>query len=103
MHKNILTVVGITALFLGTCITPTIATESIEQSSIPNVKGKTLYVGGTGEGNYTKIQDAIRNASDEDTVYVYDDSSPYKERLVIDKSVNLTFNQQEIQGFLNTF
>ena len=39
--------------------------------------GNTLYVGGSGEGNYSKIQDAINGASDGDTVFVYDDSSPY--------------------------
>ena len=49
----------------------------------------TLYVGGTGEGNYTTIQDAIKNASDGDTVFVYDDSSPYYENVIINKSINL--------------
>ncbi len=34
-------------------------------------RGNWLYVGGIGPGNYSKIQDAIDNASDEDTVYVY--------------------------------
>ena len=52
-------------------------------------KGNTLYVGGSGEGNYTKIQDAIDNASDGDTVFVLDDSSPYIENIVVDKSINL--------------
>ena len=52
-------------------------------------EGKTLYVGGDGTGNYTKIQDAIDNASDGDTVFVYDDSSPYYENIVVDKSINL--------------
>jgi parallel beta-helix repeat protein len=33
--------------------------------------GKTLYVGGTGPGNYSSIQEAINNASEGDTVYVY--------------------------------
>jgi len=51
--------------------------------------GKTLYVGGTGPGNYTKIQDAIDDAIDGDTVFIYDDSSPYRENIVIDKSINL--------------
>jgi parallel beta-helix repeat protein len=51
--------------------------------------GNTLYVGGGGPGNYTNIQDAINDASDGDTVYVFDDSSPYKELLVIDKSISL--------------
>lgn len=33
--------------------------------------GNTLYVGGSGPNNYTKIQDAINDAEDGDTVYVY--------------------------------
>ena len=49
--------------------------------------GKTLYVGGSGPGNYSKIQDAIDNASDDDTVFVY--SGLYKENLVINKSIIL--------------
>ncbi|MCX6665091.1 MAG: hypothetical protein NT038_03375 [Euryarchaeota archaeon] len=31
--------------------------------SIPIAKATILYVGGTGGGNYSKIQDAIDNAS----------------------------------------
>jgi hypothetical protein len=34
------------------------------------VKVNTLYVGGNGQGNYTRIQDAINNASYGDTVFV---------------------------------
>jgi len=60
-----------------------------EQPSTLN-RGKTLYVGGDGEGNYSKIQDAIDNASDGDTVFVYDDSSPYYESVDVYKSINLT-------------
>ena len=48
-----------------------------------------MYVGGSGPGNYTKIQDAIDNASDGDTVFVYEESSPYYEHIVIDKSIML--------------
>jgi parallel beta-helix repeat protein len=49
----------------------------------------TLYVGGGGSGNYTIIQDAIENASNGDTVFVYDDSSPYYENIVVDKPIQL--------------
>ncbi|EMR74892.1 parallel beta-helix repeat (two copies) [Thermoplasmatales archaeon SCGC AB-540-F20] len=52
-------------------------------------RGTTLYVGGTGPNNYTKIQDAINDASDGYTVFVYNDSSPYYESIIIDKSINL--------------
>ena len=46
-----------------------------------------LYVGGSGPGNYTRIQDAIDNASDGDTVFVY--TGTYYEYIVIDKTINL--------------
>ena len=48
-----------------------------------------LFVGGSGPDNYTKIQDAIDDSKDGNTVFVFDDSSPYYENLVIDKSINL--------------
>ena len=35
------------------------------------------------------IQEAIDDASDGDTVFVYDDSSPYIENLIVDKSISL--------------
>jgi len=66
----------------------TAAINNVKKSSNPISFGNTLYVGGTGPGNYTKIQDAIDNVSDGDTVFVYDDSSPYKELVVINKSIN---------------
>jgi len=53
------------------------------------ISGITLYVGGSGPNNYTRIQDAIDDAVDGDTVFVYDDSSPYYENLVVDSSINL--------------
>jgi parallel beta-helix repeat protein len=46
-------------------------------------------VGGSGIGNYTRIQDAIDNASNGDTVFVYNDSSPYYENIDIEKSISL--------------
>lgn len=57
--------------------------------------GKTLYVGGTGPDNYTKIQDAIDDAHAGDTIFVYSDSSPYYENLVIDKTLNLLGENKE--------
>ncbi len=62
----------------------------VEKSSILSFGGNTLYVGGNGPGNYSKIQDAIDDASDGDTVFVYDDSSPYYENVeIMHKSINL--------------
>ncbi len=70
-------------------ITPSVAVESVKKPSMPIFNGKTLYVGGSGEGNYSKILYALNDASDGDTVFVYDDSSPYLEYIRISKSIFL--------------
>jgi len=95
MNKNILIVVGITILFLGTCINPSVAIDNVKESFLLLSNGNTLYVGGSGEGNYSKIQDAIDNASEGDTVFVYDDSSPYYEHLIVNKSISLIGEDKE--------
>ena len=81
-------VIGIVILFVGMSVFPSTA-NPMEKTFIQSSRGKTLYVGGTGEGNYTKIQDAINDAFDGDTVFVYDRLSPYYELLSIDKPINL--------------
>ena len=60
-----------------------------DKTAITSHRGDTLYVGGSGPYNYTKIQDAIDDASDGDTVFVYNDSSPYYESIQINESINL--------------
>jgi len=88
------------------CIMLTIASMPISSSIECNVfknnelnsltyNGTTLYVGGSGPGNYSSIQDAIDNANDGDTIFVYDDSSPYNEKLYIQKSINLLGENKE--------
>jgi len=85
--KRILAI-GIILLFIGS-ITSSTGFNVREQTNTTSSKGKTLYVGGSGPNNYTKIQDAIDNASDGDTVFVYNDSSPYNEVVWINISINL--------------
>jgi len=80
--------VGIILLFVGTCIIPSTA-QNIEKPSLPTLRGNWLYVGGSGPGNYTKIQDAINASSDGDTVFVFDDLSPYYEHVSVNKSLKL--------------
>jgi len=80
---------GIILLFVGTTFAPCTANNIGENQSQPAQDGNTLYVGGSGPGNYSRIQDAVENASDGDTVFVYDDSSPYYERIYINKSIML--------------
>ena len=58
------------------------------------------YVGGSGAGNYTNIQEAVNNASDGDTIFVYDDGSPYYSSwdyfaLSISKRINLIGENKE--------
>jgi len=71
----------------------TLGIDNLENQSIPISSGNTLYVGGTGPGNYTKIQEAIDNATDGNTVFVF--NGTYHVRvtesrgLVVDKSINL--------------
>ena len=48
-----------------------------------------LYVGGDGPNNYTTIQEAVTQSINGDTVFVYHDSSPYFEHVIIDKSLHL--------------
>jgi len=47
----------------------------------------TLYVGGSGPSNYSKIKDAFENASNGDVIFVY--NGTYYENLYIDKQIEL--------------
>jgi len=55
--------------------------------SLNSNRRQTLYVGGEGPNNYTKIQDAVDNASNGDTIYVY--QGTYDEHVLITKQVSL--------------
>gem|GEM_PF-1006288 len=73
MRKGILRkglVAGIIFLFIGASIVSGINTNSTDKSQSLD-RGNWLYVGGSGPGNYTRIKDAVENASDGDTVFVY--------------------------------
>jgi len=76
--------VGIILLFVGTAIIP-LSGQKIEKVSLPMSRGNTLYVGGSGPGNYSKIQDAVDNASSGDRIVVF--SGFYQEHVYINKSL----------------
>jgi len=74
---------GIILLFIGTSV---VSGFKVNLSPETVTRG-WLYVGGSGPGNYTRIQDAIDNASDGDSILVY--NGTYYENVVIDKRLSL--------------
>ena len=80
-------VVAVILLFISVSVIPSTGTNIVEKSSAMSFDGNTLYVGGNGTGNYTRIQDAIDNASSGDTVFVY--NGTYYENVIVSKSINL--------------
>ena len=60
--------------------------DNVKISIVRNI-GDTFYVGGSGPNNYTRIQDAIDNATHEDIIFVY--NGIYYEIVDIDKSILL--------------
>ena len=89
MNKIILTI-GLICLFIVSALSPIVFGYKINisnESPFTLSRSNTLYVGGSGPGNYTKIQDAIDNASNDDTIYVYNGTYPHN--VWIDKSISL--------------
>jgi parallel beta-helix repeat protein len=78
---------GIMLLFIGMTVPSSTGINVVKQSTIVSLDGNTLYVGGSGPGNYTRIQDAVDNTSDGDTVFVY--NGTYQERVTIEKAIKL--------------
>lgn len=62
--------------------------------AISDTNGKNnLYVGGTGEGNYSSIKEAINIALNGTSIYVYNGS--YFENISINKSINIIGENNE--------
>lgn len=83
-----------TLVFISSLL-PTSQSISVEKTSQILQKGNILYVGGSGPGNYSSIQEAVNAAFSDDTVFVYDDSSPYYENIIIEKSISLIGENRE--------
>jgi hypothetical protein len=89
MKKRIegVVIIYLAFLFIMPNVTPPISKDFQYIAAIDD--GKILYVGGSGPNNYTSIQDALNEANEGDTIFVYNDSSPYYENLIINKSIKL--------------
>ena len=101
MNKKTATIASIVLGMLVFVTASTAIAETLNGSQINGEiykalgPGDTHYVGGSGPGNYSKIQDAIDNASAGDTVFVFDDSSPYDEKIFINETITLLGEGQE--------
>ena len=80
-------------LILLSCAVPITSTNTSKTTSGPLTQETSLYVGGSGPGNYSKIQDAIIAASDGDTIFVY--NGLYNENVVVSKSITLIGEDKE--------
>ena len=56
--------------------------------TIQSTSAENIYVDNAGGADYTTIQEAINNANESDTIYVY--SGTYNENLIINKSIVLS-------------
>ncbi|MCK5560307.1 MAG: right-handed parallel beta-helix repeat-containing protein, partial [Thermoplasmata archaeon] len=66
---------------------------SIEPPII-SASGSIIYVGGSGSGNYTNIQEAIDNANKDDTIFIY--KGEYFENLIINKKIKLIGEDKDL-------
>jgi nitrous oxidase accessory protein len=94
-------IVGIIIVLVGTNAVSAF-NKNVSHDSEPLNQGNILYVGGSGSSNYTRIQDAIDNSSDGDTIYVFDESSPYIENIKVYNKIHLVGEDKdttELKGF----
>lgn len=84
--KKIIVLLTTTVLFL-TIIT--IFQTGKTQEKIVNI----LYVGGKELGNYSSIQNAIDNASESDTIFIY--TGTYYENIIVNKTINIIGENKE--------
>ena len=82
MIKGVVSIV-IISILLGSILVMPVSSED----TIGVLGGNTLYVDDSGGADYTKIQDAIDNATSGDTVFVY--SGVYYEHIKIREKIDL--------------
>jgi parallel beta-helix repeat protein len=82
-------------LVLILCLTTVVSINADQTYFIrtSNVDRNILYVGGIGPGNYTRIQYAIDNASENDMIFVFEGT--YNENVEVDVSIDLIGENKE--------
>jgi len=80
-------VFGIILLCVGASFVSAFNVITDKNSKVIINHGNWLYVGGSGPGNYTTIQEAIDDAYNGDNLYVF--GGVYEEQINVDKSLNI--------------
>ena len=99
---NKMLVIGILILFFGLCVNSSIGTI-LEEPTNPIKNGNTLYVGGSGPGNYSTIQEAIDAASDGDTIFIYSGTYSPTENIHIYKELCIIGENKETVIFEKSY
>jgi len=86
MKKKIIILTAI-SIILWAGVAPISATFEDFQPMNTGLGRGTLYVGGTGPSNYTTIQEAITDATNDDTIFVF--NGTYNENINIPKRLNI--------------
>jgi parallel beta-helix repeat protein len=92
METKILNTLLVVSLLVLGMFVGLISFDDDDNSITYNAKADTLFVypGGESSGNYSSIQNAIDNASEGDTIRVFE--GMYFENVIVNKSVNLIGN-----------
>lgn len=98
--KTVEVAIGIILLLFGATILP-ITAQNLQNPSVPLSNGDWLYVGGSGPGNYTKIQDAIDDADEGDTVFVF--NGTYIGYVIINKAIHLIGQEKNTTCIIGYF
>ena len=75
-------------LLVGFGIISPFEAENIEKTSVESSYSNTLYVGGNGPGNYSRIGEALADVEDGDTIFVFQ-GEYHEHNLIVNKSISL--------------
>ena len=94
-------ILGITVCLVFTGIIIFIDTIDVTDVQAQPTVRNTLYVGGVGSGNYSSIQDAIDDANNGDTVFIY--TGTYHERIIVNQTITIRGEERKYTTINGTF